>query len=225
MMETKPQTEQVQSKGKVMTIKIRWIAVLSLLTLWVAPAWAGDRDYRFYPQADVYYDSGRTGYYYKKDGQWTFGAVLPDRLKVKLGDFEIVLGDDQPYRRHEEHVRQYEQRKKGGPPPWAPAHGQRRKMHYYPDQRVYYYPDKGTYWYLKAGEWRFGLSLPSGIKLGSPVEVTAPENKPYVDNYDHAKKYPPGQWKKKSTRNKKAAKKGKKGGQGQGKGRGKGKNK
>ena len=206
--------------------KIPFTAVALIVMLWVAPAWAGDRDYRFYPRADVYYDSGRAGYYYKKDGQWTFGAILPDRLKVKLGDFEIVLGDDRPYRRHEEHVRQYKQRKKGGPPPWAPAYGQRRKMRYYPNQRVYYYPDKGTYWYLKAGEWLVGLSLPAGIKLGSAVEVTAPENKPYIYNNDHAKKYPPGQWKKNAApHNKGAAKKGKKAKGNQGKGRGKGKNK
>lgn len=51
-----------------------------------------------------------------------------------------------------------------GPPPWAPAHGWRRKhetFHYYPVIQVYYFPANRTYYWLESGQWRVGVRLPT----------------------------------------------------------------
>jgi len=50
-----------------------------------------------------------------------------------------------------------------GPPPWAPAHGWRRKheYHYYPIIQVYYYPHVKRYYWLEGSDWKTGVRLPS----------------------------------------------------------------
>ena len=50
-----------------------------------------------------------------------------------------------------------------GPPPWAPAHGWRRKhetYYYYPVVQVYYYPSVRRYYWLEGREWKYGERLP-----------------------------------------------------------------
>jgi hypothetical protein len=52
---------------------------------------------------------------------------------------------------------------KQGPPPWAPAHGWRRKhetYYYYPRHQVYYYPHQRKYYWIDGGQWRYGSRLP-----------------------------------------------------------------
>jgi hypothetical protein len=91
---------------------------------------------------------------------------------------------------------------KKGPPPWAPAHGYRAKhqYHYYPSSHVYYDTGRNLYFYLEGDTWRFGASLPAGIKLevGDHVTLEMDTDKPYEFHTDVVKKYPPGQLKKKN---------------------------
>lgn len=52
---------------------------------------------------------------------------------------------------------------RSGPPPWAPAHGWRRKhetYYYYPAAQVYYYPSVRKYYWLEGREWNYGDRLP-----------------------------------------------------------------
>jgi hypothetical protein len=58
-------------------------------------------------------------------------------------------------------------RGKGGPPPWARAHGYRRKIsyQYYPDHEVYYCPSRRQYVWFEHGEWRVGVALPPSITI------------------------------------------------------------
>jgi hypothetical protein len=59
---------------------------------------------------------------------------------------------------------------KGGPPPWAPAHGYRAKQHaYFPDYHVFYDPYRGGYSYWQNNSWNFSPRVPAflgGIDLG-----------------------------------------------------------
>ena len=91
--------------------------------------------------------------------------------------------------------------KKGGPPPWAPAHGYRakHKYRYYPTSRVYYEKKRGVYFYYKDGKWQVSVSLPSFIRINVNDYVTLEmdTDKPYEYNHDVVKRYPPGQLKKK----------------------------
>ena len=95
-------------------------------------------------------------------------------------------------------------RKKGGPPPHAPAHGYRAKhrYRYYPSSSVYYDSDRELYFYLKGDNWEVGVSLPNSIRvrLGDYVSMELETDKPYVYHTDHVKRYPPGQMKKKNKK-------------------------
>lgn len=101
---------------------------------------------------------------------------------------------------------------KKGPPPWAPAHGHRKKYkyRYYPDSYVYYDTGRGLYFYIEGDNWAVGASLPTYLQkdLGGHVMISMNTDMPYTDHKDHKKKYPPGKAKK--DKSKKWAKKGKK---------------
>lgn len=76
-------------------------------------------------------------------------------------------------------------KRKGGPPPWAPAHGYRakQKYRYYPSHNVYHDPSTGIFWSLQGGIW--GQGLPSGVnarKLGRYRVFTGPADEPWRHN-------------------------------------------
>ncbi len=87
-----------------------------------------------------------------------------------------------------------------GPPPWAPAHGQRAKHHYYyyPDSGVYFDVVRKLYFHPYAGSWRASASLPSGIQIsaGNYVQLDMDSDKPYLHHSEVEKRYPPGHLKK-----------------------------
>jgi hypothetical protein len=82
----------------------------------------------------------------------------------------------------------------GGPPPWAPAHGHRRKMnyHYYPSCEVYHNIDSGQWVWLEAGNWRVGTRLPDSIhaRLGDHVSVEIAGDRPQTYHHDIVARYP-----------------------------------
>ena len=94
--------------------------------------------------------------------------------------------------------------KKGGPPPWAPAHGYRAKhrYRYYPCSRVYHDRDRGVYFYYRDGQWKVSVSLPSSLRIdvNDYVTLEMDTNKPYEWDHEIAKRYPPGQMKKKEKK-------------------------
>lgn len=52
--------------------------------------------------------------------------------------------------------------KRGGPPPWAPAHGYRAKQHvYFPDYYTFYDPYRNGYVYWGSNAWVFSPTIPS----------------------------------------------------------------
>jgi hypothetical protein len=84
---------------------------------------------------------------------------------------------------------------KGGPPPWAPAHGWRKKhqYRYWPRHRVYYDTGRSLWFWLSGSSWQVGARLPLGLNLtGGYVSIEMGTDKPY--RYDKAvrKAYPPG---------------------------------
>jgi hypothetical protein len=92
---------------------------------------------------------------------------------------------------------------KNGPPPHAPAYGYRAKYQYryYPDESVYFDIHRGIYFHLNRGEWTMSVSLPGSIRLGNDyVTLELETDKPYLDNNEHQKKYPPGKLKNKGNK-------------------------
>ena len=94
--------------------------------------------------------------------------------------------------------------RKSGPPAWAPAHGRRAKYSYcyYPSVSVYFDAQRRVYFYYEGGAWRSAASLPATIHLEADnyVTVELTTGKPYECHAQVAKKYPPGQRKKLTTR-------------------------
>ncbi len=88
---------------------------------------AQERDYHYFPDADVYYDDGAEIYFYLEDGEWRMEAKLPRRLRVRLGDYvEITVeGDNKPYVHHKKHKRKY--------PPGQRKKRKKRKKHKWKD--------------------------------------------------------------------------------------------
>ncbi|MCB2228511.1 MAG: hypothetical protein KQH53_17655 [Desulfarculaceae bacterium] len=82
----------------------------------------------------------------------------------------------------------------GGPPPWAPAHGQRAKhqYRYYPGAQVYFDSGRGLYFWLSGGGWQVGAKLPGGISIGgSYVNLDMETAKPYQWHTQVLLRYPP----------------------------------
>ena len=70
------------------------------------------------------------------------------------------------------------------PPPWAPAHGYRRKFVYYPNQKVYYDPASSRYFWIDAGIVKIGAKLPDSIKIsGTGITLELPREKPIYDDF------------------------------------------
>jgi len=85
---------------------------------------------------------------------------------------------------------------KGGPPPWAPAHGYRAKhqYHYYPSAQVYFDTGRGLYFYYQSGRWQVSAQLPSSVRLhlGHSVTLDMDTDRPYRYHSDVITHYPPG---------------------------------
>ena len=71
-----------------------------------APAhgYRAKHNYRYYPDSHVYFDTGRSMYFYLSDGAWKVSASLPGSLKVSLGSHvSIDMDSDKPYSKYSEH--------------------------------------------------------------------------------------------------------------------------
>ena len=95
------------------------------------------------------------------------------------------------------------------PPEHAPAHGRRAQQryhyHYFPDAQVYFDLDRKLYFYISANRWRVSVSLPDYLKIrlgDRRVTLELDIDKPYHEFHVHKKRYPPGQYKKKTSKGK-----------------------
>ena len=85
---------------------------------------------------------------------------------------------------------------KGGPPPWAPAHGYRAKTShvYFPDHNFYFDVQKDQYIYLSGANWEVSVKLPSlyagiDLKLSTKVELELGSESPQKHNAEHRVQY------------------------------------
>lgn len=87
----------------------------------------------------------------------------------------IATGCARVHTHRDDRVVVVEEGKKGGPPPWAPAHGYRRKVayRYYYDREIYYNVDKGYWIWIEGGGWRAGRKLPNFITINPRADKFA----------------------------------------------------
>lgn len=64
---------------------------------------------------------------------------------------------------------------------------------YYPSCSVYYDIHRKLYYYPEDANWKISAILPSNLKrkLGDYVKIETDKDKPYIDNENHVKKFPP----------------------------------
>lgn len=108
----------------------------------------------------------------------------------------VLVEHDQGPAKHDDRV--YERPgARGGPPPWAPAHGYRAKTYrYYPSAQIYYDPGRSVYFYYRAGSWEVSARLPGELRAritGDSVTLEMDTKRPYEYHSDVVRRYPPGQ--------------------------------
>ena len=83
---------------------------------------------------------------------------------------------------------------KGGPPPWAPAHGYRSKYTYvyYPSHQVYFDSHRNLYFYLSNNHWRKTSRSPMRNPPGTSITIIMNTDRPYHHHADVKRRYPPG---------------------------------
>ena len=153
-------------------------------------------NYRYYPDSGIYFDTGRSVYFYlDSGGAWRMTVSLPRSLNIRLGDHvSIEMEADRPYGKYHEHKKKYPAGKK------KKKHKKKYSYHYYPNSSIYYDTGRSVYFYLdSAGAWRMTVSLPRSLKihLGDHVSVEMEADRPYIKNHEHKKKYPAGKKNKK----------------------------
>jgi len=78
------------------------------------PPWApahGRRakyQYYYYPDAYVYFDTGRNLYFYFQNNQWQVSVSLPSGIRISVGEY-VTLGmdSDKPYQYHSDVIKSY----------------------------------------------------------------------------------------------------------------------
>lgn len=70
--------------------------------------------YQYYPNAEFYFDIGRSMYFYLDSGaRWSYSVTLPIHLRHHLHNnyIEIEMDDDRPYNKHKYHKNKYKKHK------------------------------------------------------------------------------------------------------------------
>jgi hypothetical protein len=72
------------------------------------PAGVAYYDYWYYPDVQVYFDTGRQVYFYFSNNRWIEARVLPFALRARLGGYVPIHSRyNQPYIEHHEHSLKY----------------------------------------------------------------------------------------------------------------------
>ncbi len=74
-----------------------------------APAhgYRAKHNYRYYPDACVYYEAARGAYFYLDNGNWRMSVSLPGSIQLDSTYVSLELDTDAPYRYNHEHKAKY----------------------------------------------------------------------------------------------------------------------
>jgi len=68
----------------------------------------GKFNYHYYPTAEVYFDPGRSLYFYYSSGTWLARATLPTTIVISHGSYvSLDLDTGKPYLNHKAHKAKY----------------------------------------------------------------------------------------------------------------------
>lgn len=87
-----------------------------------APAhgYRAKHNYRYYPDAHVYFDIHRKAYFHLEGDHWRMSVSLPRELRVQLGGYvSLEMESDKPYTKFKEHKQKYPSGKKNKKKKWS----------------------------------------------------------------------------------------------------------
>lgn len=139
--------------------------------------------YLYYPDAEVYFDTDRTLYFYRDDGRWVSADRLPQRLAEQLGEFiTLERAEANPAGFHAD---------PDIDPPWLRGTEAVSRYLYYPDAEVYFDPDRLLYFYRLEDRWIAAPTLRDGLRDGLRhfIEIGMRTARPYDFHPDIAQVY------------------------------------
>jgi hypothetical protein len=103
------------------------------------PPWApahgarAKHHYRYYPGAQVYYDSGRRLYFYLSAGTWRSGSRLPVSISISGSYVSLEMDVDTPYKFHKDVIKHHPpgkmKKQEKGPPGKGKGKGKGKKRY------------------------------------------------------------------------------------------------
>jgi outer membrane lipoprotein SlyB len=129
---------------------------------------------------------------------WKEGRLVKDEVReiCESDKTEARYMGEEDYDRDRGYEYERESYRRGGPPPWAPAHGYRAKhrYRYFPSSYIYLDVEREVYFYRSGGEWVSSAWLPRDIYLDRDdyVILEMDEERPYRYHRDVVERYPPG---------------------------------
>ena len=158
----------------------------------------GKHHYVYYRDHDIYFAPETKTYYWRDDGRWQSGAVLPAEVRGYVGanGIDIELDTDRPYERNDYVVTHY----KDGPGTRETTTTERttsdngvtttttttkHRYVYYGDHDIYFSPESRTYYWQVNGRWQSGTVLPAevqGYVGANGVDIELDTDRPYERN-------------------------------------------
>lgn len=145
--------------------------------------------YLYYPDAEVYFDTDRTLYFYRDNGRWVSNERLPQSYMTQLGQFITLDREDQtPANFHVD------------TPSWLRGNEEVSRYMYYPEAQVYFDPNRSLYFYQMDNRWIAAPTLMDNLRglLNRFVEIDMRTSRPYdyqqdivsaYGNYDSAEPF------------------------------------
>jgi len=156
-------------------------------------------NYTYYRDHEIYYGPETKTYYWKVDGKWQAGTVLPSahQAYVKTGGVTVELDTEVPYERHDYVLSRYNDGTPDGGTTTTEktvamnADGSstttttttKQNYVYYGDHEIYYAPERKTYYWKADGKWQSGPELPMASRsfiTSGGVTIELDTNRPYT---------------------------------------------
>jgi len=157
---------------------------------------AGRHHFVFYRDHDIYYAPDSRTYFWRENGRWQSGTILPEEERVyATNGVDVMLDTERPYERNDyvvSHYRDYpnttttvERRSDDRGAVTTTTTTTTHRYVYYGDHDIYFSPDTKTYFWRSEGRWHSGDALPVDMMPyvrtgGVPIELDT--DRPYERN-------------------------------------------
>lgn len=164
------------------------------------------REYVYYRDHEIYFRPETKVYYWKENGNWQSGSVLPthSRSYVTTGGVSISLDTERPYEQHESVMTKYTSTNRQGDTTTTEktvhpdgssssvSTTTKQRYVYYRDHDIYFAPERKTYYWRADGRWQSGAQLPLASRTfvsNGGVSIELDTDRPYTQHDNVVKRY------------------------------------